>query len=81
MMRVASKSFADGNVPEDLGVYLLHSMDASAKVAVKAVMDRNGLALDLGNDKTMQYEGIVNQSVCYNLSSYLMLITLLASIQ
>ena len=57
MMRVASKKFPDGNMPEELGAYLLHSMDTSTKKAVKAKIDRNSVALDLGNDKVTQDEG------------------------
>ena len=57
MMRGASKKFLDMKVPEELGVYLLHFMDALANEALKAVMGGNGLALGLGSNKTMQDEG------------------------
>ena len=54
MMRVVLKKFPDRNVPDELGVYLLHSMDALVKEAMRAVMDGSGLLLDLGNEKATQ---------------------------
>ena len=57
MMKVASNKFPTG-IPSELGnVYLLYSMDASAKEAVKVAMDSNGYALNLGDDDAMQDEG------------------------
>eukprot|EP00578_Thalassiosira_sp_NH16_P026977 CAMPEP_0181101802 /NCGR_PEP_ID=MMETSP1071-20121207/13962_1 /TAXON_ID=35127 /ORGANISM="Thalassiosira sp., Strain NH16" /LENGTH=736 /DNA_ID=CAMNT_0023184705 /DNA_START=81 /DNA_END=2291 /DNA_ORIENTATION=+ len=57
MMKVASKKFG-GQLPEEIAdVYLLYSMDASAKEAVKAAMDGSGYALNLGDDEAMQDEG------------------------
>ena len=62
MMNVATRKFPNGNIPEELtSVYLLYSMDASAKEAVKVAMDSNGYALNLGNDEAMQDEGAWGQ--------------------
>ena len=61
LMVVATKQFPSG-IPEELGdVYLLYSMDASAKEAVKVAMDSNGYALNLGDDESMQDEGAWGQ--------------------
>ena len=61
MMVVAAKSFPNG-IPDQLGdVYLLYSMDASAKEAVKVAMDSNGYTLNLGDDESMQDEGAWGQ--------------------
>eukprot|EP00986_Skeletonema_menzelii_P021248 scaffold33748_cov166-Skeletonema_menzelii.AAC.1 len=61
LMVVASKQFPSG-IPEELGdVYLLYSMDASAKEAVKVAMDSNGYTLNLGDDESMQDEGAWGQ--------------------
>ena len=57
LMTIASRKFGN-DVPDYLrDLYLLYSMDASAKEAVKAAMDGNGYALDLENDEQMQDEG------------------------
>ena len=61
MMRMASKILPHRNLPEELGVYLLQSTETLAKESTKAAMDRNGLALDLGNDKTIQVQ---DEGVC-----------------
>jgi hypothetical protein len=61
MMVVASKSFPSG-IPEEIGdMYLLYSMDASAKEAVKFAMDSNGYTLNLGDDESMQDQGAWGQ--------------------
>jgi len=61
MMVVASKSFPNG-IPDELSdIYLLYSMDASAKEAVKVAMDSNGYTLNLGDDESMQDEGAWGQ--------------------
>eukprot|EP00579_Thalassiosira_antarctica_P029791 CAMPEP_0202030562 /NCGR_PEP_ID=MMETSP0905-20130828/64560_1 /ASSEMBLY_ACC=CAM_ASM_000554 /TAXON_ID=420261 /ORGANISM="Thalassiosira antarctica, Strain CCMP982" /LENGTH=711 /DNA_ID=CAMNT_0048594365 /DNA_START=66 /DNA_END=2198 /DNA_ORIENTATION=+ len=61
MMKVAMNKFPKG-IPEELGdVYLLYSMDASAKEAVKVAMDSNGYALNLGDLEAMQDEGAWGQ--------------------
>ncbi|KAL7538135.1 hypothetical protein ACHAXR_008307 [Thalassiosira sp. AJA248-18] len=62
MMKVVSKKFPGGSIPEELGdMYLLYSMDASAKESVKVAMDSNGYVLNLGDDEAMQDEGAWGQ--------------------
>jgi hypothetical protein len=47
-----------GQIPPDLNsMYLLYSMDASAKEAVKAAMSNNGYEMNLGDDMAMQDVG------------------------
>ena len=62
MMKVATKKFPGGMIPQELvDVYLLYAMDATAKEAVKVAMDSNGYALNLGKDEAMQDEGAWGQ--------------------
>mmetsp|Transcript_55935 Transcript_55935/g.118947 ORF Transcript_55935/g.118947 Transcript_55935/m.118947 type:complete len:218 (+) Transcript_55935:464-1117(+) len=61
-MRVATKKFPGGSIPEELGdVYLLYLIDVSTKEAVCAVMAGNGYALNLGSNENMQDEGTWEQ--------------------
>ncbi|KAL7489937.1 hypothetical protein ACHAW6_015672 [Cyclotella cf. meneghiniana] len=58
MMTVASRQFPGGKIPADIRkLYLLYSMDASAKEAVKAAMINNGYEMNLGDDVAMQDVG------------------------